>query len=95
MDVDGVWDSDASFEVVESVGPNRFLFGSRDADENTTVRLMDGNGNVLGEHTFEWIERFIEGYARVYRRPRVADRAELSESNFIDMDGKLVSSQWV
>src|SRR5690606_28734766 len=55
------WGIEPQYDVIESVGENRFLSGGRDQMENTEVQLIDGCHNIFGNHRFEWIDRFFEG----------------------------------
>lgn len=90
------WVIEPLWDVLESVGENRFLAGSRDHDENTRVRLIDGCGNLFGQHSFEWIGRFQEGVAQVYRLPlKNAEFQGVNEFNYIDMQGNLLFDDWV
>lgn len=96
MTANGEWAIEPCWDVVESVGKNRYLAGYRDANEDTTVRLIDACGNVFGTSTFEWISRFDEGFALVSRLPkREVEFEGQTQKNFIDMRGSILFEDWI
>lgn len=95
MNVDGQWVVHPEFDVVESVGHNRFMLGHRDQREDPSVRLADGHGNFLGNHAFGRISRFSEGVAQVWRVSAVHDDRDYEyEYNYINLNGELLLPQW-
>jgi hypothetical protein len=95
MNAEGKWVVDPPFDVIESVGPGRYLIGHRDADEDPTVRLADARGNILADEVFESIDRFSDGIASVWRiKHHHTDRDNVMEFNFIDMDGNVLLPTW-
>ncbi|MFZ5832676.1 MAG: WG repeat-containing protein [Planctomycetota bacterium] len=93
MDVEGQWVVDPKFDIAEPSGPRRFALGHLDAQERPHVRLADSSGRFLGEHEFLAIGGFVEGIAQVWRA-RDGSEEDAMESNFIDLNGRLLVTEW-
>jgi hypothetical protein len=91
MNVGGEWVVDPEFDVVTPVGQNRFAVGHRNDREEASVRLADGQGNLLSDQVFDSIAPFSEGVAQVWRTKGRDDELEF---NYIGFDGKLLFPRW-
>jgi hypothetical protein len=95
MNAEGQWVVEPEFDVIQSVGQNRFMIGHRNDRDYISVRLADGEGNLLGDEVFGSIDRFSEGVAQVWRIKEYHDDTDDElEFNFINYDGQLLLPRW-
>ncbi len=93
MNSRGDWVIEPEFDILITVGHNRFMLGNI-IEGIPVVRLVDGCGNVMGEHELANIFDFSDGFAMVDRVKAGAADPDETETNFVDVAGKLVMPFW-